>query len=578
MNKRPYRAYTLCALGAAVLASILFLFGIFSGIEASLNDRLFTETTIDPSIAVIAIDDASLATLGQWPLPRATYALLLQKLALLHPKALAIDVVFSEPSRLESADDATFADALRTAAFPVILPVEITPEGKSISILSLFTKQHSTSGGHVHLTLDADGVVRRFPRTIAYKDPSLVPIAGLAETTIDATRTTPSPFTFPEGMMRIHYTRAPGHISTVSLANVLADKDGERLKNKIIFLGATATDLHDTEVTPLSRGKETAGIEIQAQIANMFLTGDTLTDTPWEYALLALCIAALFPLCAARFSQRPAAPLIGGILAGVLWTLVVAVLFETNIVAPIIYPHIAWILSAAVLMLYRHHSEQRERSAIIEVFGKYVSKQVLERILENPSAVKLGGEERVITVLFSDIRGFTTLSEKLTPPELVRILNTYLTAMTDIVLAHDGVLDKYIGDAVMAFWGAPLEDAAQTEKAIRAAHEMIARLKTLNEELRATGDPEIAIGIGIHTGPAIVGNTGSSKRFDYTILGDTVNTAARLESATKEYGVPLIVSAAAKNAAPQCTYRPLGNATLKGKTQAIEIYTTECAQ
>ncbi len=219
---------------------------------------------------------------------------------------------------------------------------------------------------------------------------------------------------------------------------------------------------------------------------------------------------------------------------------------------------------------------ERYKRELKMLFSKYVSPQVLHTMLDNPSSVSLGGEEREITVLFSDIRGFTTLSEAVTPKELVRILNKYFTAMTGEVLRHGGVLDKYIGDAIMAFWGAPLSDAHQADHAVRAAQGMLVRLRVLNEELRAAGDPEIHIGVGIYTGPAVVGNMGSDLRFDYTAMGDTVNIASRLEGLNKEYKTEIIIGESTKEKLrDKVQFRSLGAVKVKGRNEPVLIYAVE---
>lgn len=210
------------------------------------------------------------------------------------------------------------------------------------------------------------------------------------------------------------------------------------------------------------------------------------------------------------------------------------------------------------------------------LFSKYVSKDVLEEILKDPAKVKLGGEEKEVTVFFSDIRGFTALSEKTAPKELVRILNKYFTLMTNEVLENSGVLDKYIGDAIMAFWGAPIEDRRQAENALKAALGMLEKLKELNKELKSNGDPEINIGIGLYSGPAVVGNIGSDLRFDYTVMGDTVNVASRLESLNKEYKTQIIIGETTKNKLEgDHKFKFLGSVAVKGRKELLNIYTIE---
>jgi adenylate cyclase len=187
--------------------------------------------------------------------------------------------------------------------------------------------------------------------------------------------------------------------------------------------------------------------------------------------------------------------------------------------------------------------------------------------------VILGGEEREVTVLFSDIRGFTTLSEATAPHELVAVLNRYFTLMTNEVFKHQGVLDKYIGDAIMAFWGAPIADPLQADHALAAARGMIDRLKEFNAELVREGKPTIDIGVGLYTGPVVVGNIGAESRFDYTVIGDTVNTASRLEGLNKEYGTHVIIGESTKQKlTASYPLSPLGGVKVKGKEQSVEIY------
>jgi adenylate cyclase len=188
--------------------------------------------------------------------------------------------------------------------------------------------------------------------------------------------------------------------------------------------------------------------------------------------------------------------------------------------------------------------------------------------------VALGGQEKEMTILFSDIRGFTTMSEGLQPKELIRIMNNYFSAMTEEILRHDGIIDKYIGDAIMAFWGAPLDDPNHATKALEAALAMVERLKKINLDFKAQGDPEINIGIGLYTGLAVVGNVGSNLKVNYTVLGDTVNTASRLEGQTKEYGVKIILGESTKNRAQgNYQFKSLGSTKVKGKEIPINIYT-----
>jgi adenylate cyclase len=325
------------------------------------------------------------------------------------------------------------------------------------------------------------------------------------------------------------------------------------------------------------------GVEIQANIANMLIMGYRLIPLSKGWSFFWIFLAAVLPALAFLLFSRSLKPLFINIFLGVVYLILIIILFEKGVAANIIHINLAWILSTSSLFGYRYFVGEKERREMRNLFSKYVSKDVLEEILADPTKVSLGGEEKEITVFFSDIRGFTTLSEKTTPKELVRILNRYFTAMSEEILKNAGVLDKYIGDAIMAFWGAPVDDPGQADNALKAALGMLAKLKELNEELRASGDPEINIGIGIYTGPAVVGNMGSEQRFDYTVMGDTVNVASRLEGLNKEYQTRLIIGESTKNkitlrlaqGEKDYKFRFLGSVAVKGRKEPLNIYTLE---
>ena len=276
------------------------------------------------------------------------------------------------------------------------------------------------------------------------------------------------------------------------------------------------------------------------------------------------------------FLERDGTALFGNMLAGAGHLLAAVILFQNGIAANLIHINFAWILSLASLFSYRFFSVKKEKREIKNLFSKYVSRDVLAEILRNPGKVSLGGEEKEITILFCDIRGFTALSEQTTPRELVSLLNRYFSAMTEKILEKGGVLDKYIGDAIMAFWGAPIENENQADGAFEAALGMLENLEELNKELKSTGKPEIRIGIGIYTGRAVVGNVGSHLRFDYTAIGDSVNTASRLEGLTKEYKTNIIIGESVKNKLKKnYNLKFLDSVIVKGKLKPVNIYGLE---
>ncbi|MEW6040639.1 MAG: adenylate/guanylate cyclase domain-containing protein, partial [Elusimicrobiota bacterium] len=236
-------------------------------------------------------------------------------------------------------------------------------------------------------------------------------------------------------------------------------------------------------------------------------------------------------------------------------------------------PGLSIILSFSGVMGYRLLTEEKEKRWIKKTFSYYLSPTVIDELAGNPDKLRLGGERKILTVLFSDIRNFTTISEKLNPEEVVGILNEYLSAMTDIVFKHSGTLDKFIGDAIMAFWGAPIYSEDHAEKAVECALEMIDKLKELQEEWKRQNKPIIDIGIGINTGEMVVGNLGSHQRMDYTVIGDNVNLGSRLEGLNKQYATHIIISEATNEAIKhKFKSKSLGQVSVKGKEKPVTIF------
>lgn len=570
----------LISLIAGIVVCWSLSLGLFRGFENFLEDRLFSPRPIDSRIIIISIDNESVARIGQWPWPREVFAKALQNLSAENPLVVGIDVIFSEPSRLGMLDDAALQNALSAIPYPVVMPVEAVSldleaepprAGSLISPLPVFTRQQNISLGHVNLIIDADGIVRRFPSGVFADGPvfpafakKLAEQSGIASQ--DARRLS--------SIERIVYSAAAGHFPRIPFWRVYENEfDPQRFAGKVVLIGATAADLHDEKPTPVSRGTEMPGVEIQAQILNMIASGYRLIPLSGIRSYAWIISAALLSLLPFLFMRRSVAPIAVNAGIGIIHTGIAVLLFERGIAANIIHINLAWVFATAALFAYRYFSGERERRELTALFSKYVSNDVLQEILKNPSAVALGGEERRITVLFTDIRGFTTLSESVTAPELVAILNRYFTRMTDEILRHQGVVDKYIGDAIMAFWGAPVADDRQADHALEAAQGMRKALEDLNAELRNEGKKEISIGIGIYTGPAVVGNIGSNERFDYTAMGDTVNVASRLEGLTKEYKTPIIIGESTKQQlSDSFEIKPLGSVSVKGRNEPLNIY------
>jgi len=573
-----YPALGIVVFTTVVISGLFVTLGLFRGIESTLSDRLFTSQTPDGRIVIVGIDDVSLAALGQWPLPRETVAEGLARIIEGEPAAIGVDIIFAEPSRAGSEDDATLSQLLNTSSVPIILPIEALtlslredriPHAESLlHTLPLFDGPH-VRFGHINLIKDRDGIVRRFPPAIEHMDSSIPSftdqITGISRT--GATE-------------RIVWSGQPGTVPHVSFNEILnPDFDTRLFKGAYVFLGATAANLHDTQTTPVSEGTSMSGVEIQAQIASMLLSGTALVSLSLPYLGLWILILALLVGLAFFTLRSISLAVIATIATGVLNLFAIGTFFEYGVAVDIVYTSLAIFIAALLSFLVHYFFLERERRDIRGVFSKYVSGAVLEELLKDPAAVKLGGVETEVTVFFSDIRGFTSFSERLTPSELTSLLNRYLTSMTDIILADEGVVDKYIGDAIMAFWGAPLKDPAHAHRAMRSSLAMLDALEIFNAKLNDPNMPKITIGIGLNTGRVIVGNMGSEQRFDYTIMGDTVNLGSRIEGQTKTYGVRLLASEMTVRAFqetgvvdPKIHIREIDKVTVKGKKEPVALF------
>ena len=542
-------------LGAALISLLIYKAGIFAGFEYFLGDQLLDPIGASSEIVIVAIDDESIGKIGQWPWPREEYAKLLNTLDKNSPKVVGIDVVFSEASRIGKRDDEKLAVALAKTDYPIVL----AKEGDKLLPLSIFDEDGSR-GADVHLIVDPDGVVRRvnFENTFAiHVGQAVAPPRG--GTTADNTNA------------RIAFAGPPGTFRRVPFSRVVEDTElATSLKDKIVLVGATATDLHDEQVTAIARGTAMPGVEIQANLVNMLNKNVFVNEGSLILNILIIILAALLPAFAFVFLAGMFRPVLVSVVAFVVMIIALIIIWSGNVALPIFYPSLAWFLSTAGQVLHRYFGAEKSRREIKSLFGKYVSRDVLEELLRNPSAVKLGGEERDVTVLFSDIRGFTTLSESMTPIELTTFMNRYLTVMTDVILTHKGVVDKYIGDAIMAFWGAPLPSETHGEDAVSATVAMSEALDNFNSENKSMGLPVIEIGIGLNSGKVVAGNMGSEQRFDYTIMGDTVNLASRLESLTKAYGVRIIASDTL-HLSDATISREIDRVKVKGKNMAVKI-------
>jgi len=379
----------------------------------------------------------------------------------------------------------------------------------------------------------------------------------------------------PQGSMLVNYRGPAYSFPYISAADVLAGTlPADTFAGKIVFLGTSAAGLLDLRTTPF--GPDFPGVEVHANIVDSILSQDFIQRPEWapgaELALLLLTGLGTVLLMAFFAAKHMVIPL--GLLAWAIWwgaehTLTVGGLY----VSPL-YPYLSFGLSFVLLTFLKFMHEERQRRFLHTAFSRYVSPAVVSRIVSSPQSLSLQGEEKEITILFSDIRSFTSLSEQLSPTQVTELLRSYLTPMTRIITEELGTIDKFIGDAIMAFWNAPVDVEDHPIRAVQAATRMLKELEALNPEFEKRFGLCLSIGIGLHTGTVRVGNMGSDDLFDYTVIGDDVNFASRLEGLTKAYGLSLICS---EHVAARCgerfMFQELDTVRVKGKQKAETICT-----
>jgi adenylate cyclase len=375
------------------------------------------------------------------------------------------------------------------------------------------------------------------------------------------------------GQVTIHY--APRDTRRyIAASDIIAGKfDPKRIADHIVLVGSSAAGLNDLKATPIS--PDMPGVEIHAQLIEQILQQDFLFRPDWGPGLeviFALLIGLLLIVSIPKVGALPSA----GVAVVAIVVAAAASWFafrNGQVLIDPVYPIavLAAVYISSTLINYRQ-TEQRQRE-IRQAFSLYMSPQYVEQLAQHPEKLVLGGETRLMTIMFCDIRGFTTLSEGMTSHELGQLINEFLTPMTEIVMAHKGTIDKYIGDCIMAFWNAPLDDPDHAKNAVAAAEDMRRKLVELNKTWAAEGRRTLHIGIGINTGECSVGNFGSHQRFNYSLLGDPVNLSSRLEGLTKLYGVDLIIGEDTAERLDDPNLIELDLVAVKGKTQAVRIFT-----
>ena len=453
--------------------------------------------------------------------------------------------------------------------------------------------QAAEGSGFMNILTDGDGVLRRIPLILARQE-KIYPQLALATLLKTLDPQAPNPvikvskqgiesliindIAIPletNGAMLINYRGPRYTFPYLSAGDILNHKvDPDKLKGKIIFLGTSASGLRDIRVSPLDQ--VFPGVEVHATIVDNILGNDFIHRPDWVPGLELLLIL-LWGLITTILIGRANAVLTIPVtisLAGSAWYGGVLSLNYLNIWISPLFPLIVLALNFSALNMQKFWLAEQKKKFFKSAFSKYVSKSVVNQLVENPGKLSLEGEEKEISVLFSDIRNFTRISEQLPPSQITLLLNDYFTCITKIIINNSGTHDKFIGDAIMSFWNAPVDVNHHEKHAVKAALEMMDALADLNKGFEKKFNIRITAGIGLHSGRCRVGNMGSDDIFDYTIIGDNVNLASRLESLTKFYGVPIIIShRMLAGLSPGILVRELDRVRVKGKEKPVRIYT-----
>ncbi|MGD9478616.1 CHASE2 domain-containing protein [Shinella sp. G-2] len=595
-------------------------------------------TALSP-VAVVDIDEASIAKLGQWPWSRDVIARMVDRLAAAGVAAVGFDIVFSEPDRL-SLERAT--EELRKRGARIDLPADAAaldndaalarsfsrvntavglaltnesdnpaPEGKAGfafgggdprgylpqfrgAVRNLDTLHAAAGGaGFFSFATSHDHVIRTMPLA-AVTGGRLYPALGMETLRLalgapgfvirsnDASGeggggrsgmsgmrvgelTVP---TGPDGRMRVYYSGL-GTMPVIGAARLLEDRTGvSALEGRIVLVGTSAVGLRDIVATPVSRA--TPGVNVHAEIIDQIVAGVFLEEPDWAGGaiLLATLVAGLALVAvASQCSAQTSALVLAGLVGLCLTTSWYAFAKSHMLIDPV-GAIVTLIVVFLVLTPLRLALENREKQFVKNAFGRYLAPALVDRLASEPEALELGGETRHLTVLFSDIRGFTALSEGMDPQTLTGLINDVLTPLTDALLTREATIDKYIGDAIMAFWNAPLDIERHEEKACRAALDMARAVERLNVDRTAP----IRVGIGLNSGDACVGNLGSAQRFSYSALGDSVNLASRIEGLTKLYGVTIAVSESTRQAVHAFAFLEADFVRVKGRAAPVRLY------
>lgn len=609
------RQIFLIALSSAVLAMLFTMGGFDHGLELltlDLRFNLFPDTaSACDSIVIIAVDDASLESLNWlgWPWPRQIWSDLTGYLFSSGAEVVYFDITFPTSSTFSASEDSVFgavaasgktvfitglgkqegAPIPSNALLPVDIPAYTLPYRFASPPVAEIA-EGATLLASPYAFPDQDGLFRQFPLLFP-ADGGAVPSPPLACAMLFTGNDNP---TFDTGALSLGNSRFPltedlelqvrfsgpsGTFETVGVSDVFASMTGDTtalslgfFQNKIVMIGYTSSDLMDLKPMPYS--PRCAGVEVIANATGNLLQNRYL-HTHGKLITLLLALALSLAVASAMSFIKSVIPAsLAGLSVIILFGLVSLLVFrEWDLWLETVPPIAAGFLTLLAGAVVAYQYTTREKRFLKAAFSQYLSPEVVSRVAANPEMLKLGGEKRIMTAFFSDVAGFTTISEKLDPRDLVSLLNLYLTEMTDVILNSGGTVDKFEGDAIIAFWGAPVEYRDHAERGVRAALECQRKHTELNERLREQGFPELHTRMGLASGHMVVGNMGSVKRFDYTMMGSDVNLASRLEGVNKVYGTKILIAdGTRRQLPPDMVCREIDTVMVVGQKTPVTVW------
>ncbi|HZX13824.1 MAG TPA: adenylate/guanylate cyclase domain-containing protein [Thermodesulfobacteriota bacterium] len=598
---------------------LLLLSGVLNPFELKAYDlysRYLNPANKSEEIVIIEIDQQSLDALSRegitWLWPRQVYAPIIEYLS--QADAVFIDMLFSEPSSYGQEDDQIFAEAINKAK-NVYLPVFLSrreeiitseeedfikhiairdkispaPAFNSVTTPIDILKNAVKGSGNITISPDEDGIYRGIPLVFQLKE-LIIPHfllgylieKGIIKIVQNSLFVKDTKIPLVDGKLMLRYNREGSPFKVFSFTQILRsylDSNASAtptikkdfFKGKVVFIGLTAAGLYDLKPTSVS--SISTGVLINATTLDNIVNRSFIRPVSEIFVIgfmLLICIFISYSVLR-RYSLLINLSLFIVSLSTIL--LITAVLFKNALYMNIIPPVVSLMMSFMISVAYSYATEGRQRLFLKRTFSQYMDKRIADYLLENPSLIKPGGQNKRLTVFFADIAGFTSISEKISAEKIATMLHMVLNSLTEVIIQNNGVIDKYIGDCVMAFWGAPLETDKDEINACYAAIQCINSLGELNNLFRGEGFSEIAIRIGIHSGDAIAGNIGSDRLFHYTAIGDTVNLASRLESVNKFFKTRIIISEdTIKETNNHFFTRGLGVIEVKGKTLPIKIF------